>query len=130
MPHRQHRNANSAPPQPKRKPAAKDDEWLVGVLVELDADAQRLVLRATQGRRPAFKEDEELAILVGDAVLKAADGDGDGKPGVRDLFPGDVLHIALVATAAGEPLRAARVTQTSRTGPTGGLRRVWEVPEP
>lgn len=126
MPDHQHRNANAAPPQPRaRRSTRRAQEWIEGTLIELDADAERLVLRVERSSRGGTREGDELAVWTDGARIKAGDGDGDGRAGVTDLFPGDALHIALGPRMPGDPPRATRVTQLNPAGPVGGLRRLW-----
>jgi len=126
MPHRQHRNANAAPTVPRRKKGrARRADWIIGTLVELDPDGQQLTIRVREGRGARISQDAEVTLDVGGAVLKATDGDGDGRPGITDLFPGDVLHVRLAPAVDGRPPAAVRISQASPGGPAGGLRRLW-----
>lgn len=126
MPHRQHRNANAADRRGRlRRRAKRGSDWVSGTLVELDADRMRLKIRVDSARRPHFRRETEFVVEAADAVFRAADGDGDGRAGVTDLFPGDRLHVELAPHTEDSPATALRVTQRSPGGPVGGLRRLW-----
>lgn len=99
--------------------------WVRGTLVELDADRGRLTLRVLAAGRPGPAG--EVVVDVSGARIEATDGDGDGRPGVRDLFPGDRLDVLLRSPSPGKRPRALLVVQRGGGAPTGGLRRVWEA---
>jgi hypothetical protein len=126
VPHRHHINANAAAPAERRRPRTRAD-WVRGTLVELDADHRRLVLRVAGAGRPTVPVGRELLIEAGGARVQATDGDGDGRPGLRDLFPGDRLHVVLSTTQTGLRPRALRIEQRGMGAPVGGLRRIWEA---
>ncbi len=125
MPDRKHRNPNAADGDARRRRAgARRQDWVDGTLVELDAPARCLVIRVHAARQASIRPGTELTIEAADATLKATDADGDGRPSITDLFPGDDLHITLDPGSDGT-LRAVRVEQRSPGGPVGGLRRLW-----
>ena len=126
MPDRKHRNPNAADGNARRRRAgARRQDWVDGTLVELDAPGRRLVIRVDAARQASIRPGTELTIGVAQATLKATDADGDGRPSITDLFPGDDLHITLdPGSGDGTPL-AVRVEQRSPGGPVGGLQRLW-----
>jgi hypothetical protein len=127
MPHRHHINPNAAGPAAPKRPRARRGraEWVLGTLVEVDAERREIVLRVGTSRGASLRADEEVRIDVREARVVASDGDGDGHAGLRDLFPGDTLHVSLRARDADGPLIGHRVEQRSPGGPPGGLRRLW-----
>ena len=126
MPHRQHRNANAAPPQPRRKRRSRRrSEWMSGTLVELDVERRRVKVRVDEAPGMPFTADSEVTVDAGSAVLKVTDGDGDGLPGISDLFPGDELKVYVVRSEDGGPPTATRIEQRSPGAPPGGLRRLY-----
>ncbi len=126
MPHRQHILANAAARTERRRPRTRTD-WVRGTLVELDADRGRLVLRVTATGRADLPCGRELRVEAAGARVRATDGDGDGRPGLRDLFPGDRLHVTLASLPPGLRPRALQVHQQSAGAPVGGLRPLWEA---
>src|SRR5436305_5510033 len=121
MPHRHHRNANAAPSsEPRRarlRPSRQD--WIAGTLVELDADGATITVRVDSGGRPHPARGAEVTLDVASARVRATDG--DGRPSLTDLFPGDRVHVTLRGAAV-----ASRVEQRSPGAPRGGLRRLWQ----
>ena len=125
MPDRQHRNPNAAAPGARRrKGVGRRPDWVDGTLVELDAPGQRLVIRVDGARQASVRAGTELTVGVADATLKATDADGNGRPSITDLFPGDALHVTLGPVSDDGLPRAVRVEQRSPGGPVGGLRRL------
>lgn len=125
MPNRRHNNPNSAPTADVKRSRRGKRGWLTGTLVELDAETRQLTIRVREARGINLDCDEEITIDVAAASLNTADGDGDGRPGITDLFPGDQLDITLAPQSHGTPPAAVSVTQSSPAGPVGGLRRLW-----
>ncbi len=127
MPNRRHSNPNAAPATPVKRGRRSRDKrgWVTGTLVELDAEAPRLTIRVHEARGINIDSDEEITLDVADAIIDAGDGDGDGRPGITDLFPGDRLDVTLAPQTQGSQPAAVRVTQSSPAGPVGGLRRLW-----
>jgi hypothetical protein len=127
MPYRQRVIANAAPPaSPKRRRRnASGTDWVLGTLVELDPGGGRLTVRVSDARRPDLRDQQEIVVDVEAASVRATDGDGDGQPGLTDLFPGDIVRLELEPRDPGEPLVAERVQQCSVGAPKGGLRRLW-----
>jgi hypothetical protein len=123
MPYRHHRNANAAPTaaphRPRLRPSRKD--WIAGTLVELDPAGATITVRVDSGGRAQPARGAEVTLDVSHARVRATDGDGDGRPSITDLFPGDRVHVTLRAGAV-----AHRVEQRSPGAPRGGLRRLWQ----
>lgn len=90
--------------------------------MELDARRRSLTVRIAASGRPLAGEKEELLIDASSARIRAGDGDGDGRPNLTDLFPGDKVRVTL---DRGSPPTARRVDLISTAGPRGGLRRLW-----
>ena len=123
MPHRHHRNANAAPSSEPRRPRLRPSrrDWIAGTLVELDAGGATITVRVDSAGRPHPAPGSELTLDVSAARVRATDGDGDGRPSLTDLFPGDRVHVTLRGDAI-----ASRVEQRSPGAPRGGLRRLWQ----
>ena len=127
MPNRRHRNPNAvstAAVKHGRRNRGKHG-GVTGTLVELDAEASRLTIRVHEARGINIDSDQEITLDVAGAIIDASDGDGDGRPGITDLFPGDRVDVTLAPQTPGSPPAAVRVTQSSPGGPVGGLRRLW-----
>lgn len=122
-PHRQ-----TAPERPWRRRAprrkGRNRDWLDGTLVELDATNGMITIRVESGGHPIPARGTEVALDVREAHIHAADGDGDGRASLTDLFPGDQLHVEL-HDGSGKAASARRVVQQSEGGVPGGLRRLW-----
>ncbi len=129
MPHRHHVNPNAAGPAAPKRPGLRRGraEWVLGTLVELDVERRRIVLRVGSARGASLQADDEVWIDVREARVVATDGDGDGRASLRDLFPGDTLHVSLRPRPQNGPLVAQRVEQRSPGAPHGGLRDLWAV---
>ena len=125
MTNRRHNNPNAAPPAEVQRARRGKRGWLTGTLVELDAEAHRLTVRVREARGINLDCDDEITVDVAAAILNTSDGDGDGRPGITDLFPGDQLDITLAPQSHATPPAAGSVAQTSPAGPVGGLRRLW-----
>ena len=125
MPYRIHKNANAAPRAERRPPRrrARPDR-VEGVLVALDPAAAVITLRVDEARARGVVPGEELVVDVFEATLRVGDGDGDGRPGLTDLFPGDRVRLELKRRVPGAARTATRLEQLA-PGPTGGLRRLW-----
>jgi hypothetical protein len=126
MPYRHHRNANAAPTaaphRPRLRPSRKD--WIAGTLVELDPAGATITVRVDSGGRAHPARGAEVSVDVSAARIRATDGDGDGRPSITDLFPGDRVHVTLRSRRRRAPL-AWLVRQLSPGAPRGGLRRIW-----
>lgn len=128
MPYRMHRNANAAPAwEPKRsRLRAGRKDWIAGTLVELDPDRRLIVVRVERGGRPVPPAGAEVTVDASVARVRATDGDGDGRAGLTDLFPGDRVEVTLQPRWRRLPV-ATRIRQESPGAPRGGLRRVWRT---
>jgi hypothetical protein len=128
MPALFHRNANAAPARrPKRRsvrPSRRD--WIAGTLVELDPAGGTITVRVENAGRPRTVPGTEVTVDVTVARVRATDGDGDGRPGLTDLFPGDRVHVTLRPRRRRVPI-AHRVRQQSPGAPPGGLRPIWAM---
>jgi hypothetical protein len=126
MPYRHHRNANAAPSSPPRRPRLRPSskDWIAGTLVELDAGGDTITVRVDSSGRPQPARGTELTVDTSLARVRATDGDGDGRPSITDLFPGDRVHVSLRRRRRRAPL-AWLVRQLSPGAPRGGLRRIW-----
>jgi hypothetical protein len=126
MPARTHRNANAAPVRrPRRQRLQRSPrDWIAGTLVELDPARERITVRVQSAGYPLPPPGTEVTIDVSSARVRASDGDGDGRAGLTDLFPGDRVRVTLRSRPRRKP-SALRVEQISPGAPRGGLRRVW-----
>ena len=125
-----HRNANAAPTRSakRQRSAGSRRDWIVGTLVELDPSGHRITVRLESGGRPLPRRGAELTIDVAAARVRATDGDGDGRAGLTDLFPGDRVEVILDARAR-TPV-ARRVRQLSPGAAPGALRPIWQPGRP
>jgi hypothetical protein len=128
MPALSHRNANAAPARSRRRPRIQRSrrDWIAGTLVELDPIRDTITVRVQRGGYPLPPRGSEAMVDVSSAHIRASDGDGDGRAGLTDLFPGDQLHVTLQPRGR-RTLAASRVSQESTGAPRGGLRRVWQI---
>lgn len=128
MPALRHRNANAAPARSRRRPRIQRSrrDWIAGTLVELDPIRETITVRVQRGGYPLPSRGSEATIDVSAAHVRASDGDGDGRAGLTDLFPGDQVHVTLRSRRS-RALAASRVSQESPGAPRGGLRRVWQT---
>jgi hypothetical protein len=126
MPALSHRNANAAPARLPKRPRVRPSrrDWIAGTLVELDPAGSTITVRVDSGGRPHPARGAEVAVDVALAGVRATDGDGDGRPGLTDLFPGDRVHVTLRQRRPHLPI-AMRVRQQSAGAPPGGLRPIW-----
>ena len=126
MPARFHRNANAAPRRPRKRPSPRPGrrDWIVGVLVELDPAGEKITVRVEDGGRPLPAPGTEITLDVSAARVHATDGNGDGRPNLTDLFPGDRIHVTMRRRPRRLPI-AWRVRQRSPGAPPGGLRPIW-----
>ena len=128
MPALPHRNPNAGPARLRRRPSLRPSrrDWIAGTLLELDAAGGTITVRLESGGLPLPARGTEVVIDVSRARVRATDGDGDGRPGVTDLFPGDRIHVTLRPRRM-RPPAALRVRQQSAGAPPGGLRPLWEA---
>src|SRR5690349_16151388 len=119
MPFQQFRTPNAGP-RSRRAPrlSRRARPWFAGTLVELDPERERIVLRIHNGSRPIPPRGSEITIDAASARVEATDGDGDGKPGLTDLFPGDDVLVHLKPPRRGR-LVATRIVQESTGAPPG-----------
>jgi hypothetical protein len=132
VPARTYRNANAAPVRrPRRHRLQRSPRhWIAGTLIELDPARKRITVRVQCAGYPLPAPGTELTVDVSSARIRASDGDGDGRAGLTDLFPGDRVRVTLRSRSRSRsrPRRepsALRVQQTSPGAPRGGLKRVW-----
>ena len=124
---RQHRNANAAPRGRRARPRRRTrPPWLSGTLVTLDPQRERIVVRVEDAGRPELRTGSEVTVDTRGCRLDVSDGDGDGRPSLTDLFPGDRIRVELI-DAEGTPPAARRIEQRGPRGPVGGLRRLWQT---
>jgi len=121
-----HRNANAGPARPRKRPSLRPGrrDWIVGTLVELDRDGDTITVRVEESGRPVPTRGAEVTLDMSRARVRATDGDGDGRPGLTDLFPGDRVHVTMRSRPRRLPL-AWLVRQQSPGAPRGGLRALW-----
>jgi hypothetical protein len=121
-----HRNPNAAPRRPRRRPRLRPGrrDWLAGTLVELDPAGRTITVRVEEGGRPVPARGAEVTVDTSVARVVASDGDGDGRPGLTDLFPGDRVLVTMRMRPRRRPI-AWRVDQQSPGAPKGGLRALW-----
>jgi hypothetical protein len=127
MPYRNHHNPNAAPASPPRRPRLRParQDWIAGTLVELDPTRATITVRVDSGGRAQPARGAEITLDASAARIHATDGDGDGRPSLTDLFPGDRVHVTLRRGTI-----AVRVKLRSPGGPRGGLRRLWPSLDP
>ena len=129
MPHRMHRNANAAPAGPRRRPRRPSrPDRVSGIITAIDPAAATVVVRTEEARAPGVLPGHELVVDVSGGTLDVHDGDGDGRAGITDLFPGDRVRVELAPAVPGVTRAALRLVQLTRGGPIGGLRRLWQEP--
>ena len=123
-----HRNPNAAPARrPKRRRLQRSRrDWIVATLVELDPIHAQITIRVESGGRPLPAPGEEVTVDVSSARIRATDGDGDGRAGLTDLFPGDRVRVSLRSEPRRTPV-AWRIRQESPGASPGGLRPIWGV---
>ncbi len=127
MPALPHRNANAAParrPKRRRLQTSRRD-WIMGTLIELDPASDKITIRVQSGGHPVPAPGDEVTVDVSSARIRATDGDGDGRAGLTDLFPGDLVHVTLHSPPQRTPI-ARRVQQKSPGAPPGGLKPIWQ----
>jgi hypothetical protein len=129
MPRRMHRNANAAPAGRRRRPRRRSrPDRVSGIVTAIDPAAVTVVVRVEEARAPGVLPGHELSIDVSGGALAVHDGDGDGRAGITDLFPGDRVRVELAPEVPGAPRAATRLVQLTGGGPVGGLRRLWQGP--
>ena len=127
MPALPHRNANAGPARrPKRRPQQiSRRDWIMGTLVELDPASDKITIRVESGGHPLPAPGKEVTVDVSSALIHATDGDGDGRAGLTDLFPGDRVRVTLHSTPQ-RKLIAWSVRQESVGAASGALRPIWQ----
>jgi hypothetical protein len=123
-----HRNPNAAPPRLRKRARRRPDrrDWIAGTLVELDPAGGTITVRVHDAGRPVAGPGDEVTLDAPPDRVRATDGDGDGRPSLTDLFPGDRVHVTLRRRSRRRPL-AWRVRQQSPGARPGALRGMWEA---
>ena len=118
MPLSSHRNHNAGPKrEPRSHPDAPAVEEVVGRLITLDPEGSTIEV-----------EDERTARTIPIDLNRArlrnvSDADGNGRPSVTDLFPGDRVEATIEWN--GSRLATARsLRRIGPPGPVGGLSRL------
>ena len=126
MPFQNFRTPNAGP-RSRRAPrlSRRARSWFDGTLVELDPEQSTVVLRVHNGSTPIPPRGTEITIEASSARVEATDGDGDGRAGLTDLFPGDRVLVHLKPPRR-RRLVATRIVQESAGAPSGGLRPLLE----
>ncbi|MGE5409295.1 MAG: hypothetical protein ACM3NV_11870 [Syntrophothermus sp.] len=95
-------------------------------MVELDADAGRLVVLVAEASRAARRlQGAEVAADLVDAELRVPDADGDRSASLRDVFPGNRVEIRFSGADPAGILNGRTLIHLGPRMPTGGLRRLW-----
>jgi len=118
MPLSSHRNHNAGPKRELRSSRnATVVEEVIGRLITLDPDGATIEVEDERTERT-------IRIDIRDAKLRnVSDADGNGRPSVTDLFPGDRVE-ATIERGGSLPARARSLRRIGPPAPVGGLRRL------
>lgn len=126
MPFHRQSNPNKGPQRRSLRTRGRPGRgWVRGVVDGIDPDHSRLEIRVDDGSRIGRRlVGSTVAVDAGGAELALPDGDGDGRPSLRDVFPGNPVEVRF-SGGLEPPLSAVKVIYRGGEAPVGGLRRLW-----
>lgn len=100
--------------QTKRKKSSRETQEIFGRLTALDPGRGRIEIEDERSPRRVWLDMKRARLR------NLSDGDGDGRPSLTDLFPGDRVRVRAVLGSGGS-MKAKVLWRLGPQGPAGGL---------